>query len=506
MSTFQLTPKQEVAAYKLHKAKSGAVWWRVGTGKTRIGFKLFATIANLTSTACRFLVVCRREAFGDWIDEMEKVGLDWDTRILEQAGDFVGFLSHLDKSEVSFISHGKLQSLQNWLVPNAIHYNGVILDEGFLYKNPHSDHCKIANHIAINAVFCWILSGSIMTAKNLEDVFGQLYAINQHHVLARTLTEFRSKFMIKFHIKMGERDVPKLVMRKGSTKQIAKLIAPISSIYFPKNSEREIYEEVVSIPPSEEQLKAFLQLQSEFSLDLKGGGYMELKNTPSMITKCQQISDGWLKSDRMFFKATPSLITKCQQITDGLMDSKKENVIFYPNQKVVWLMSKIDELISCGERVVIWCAFRNSVHYLLQQLQKQLPHLSKNCYSLLGGEKFDVANWKRNGLIMIGTEASGSSVNHFDQCAYAIYYSMDAKWLSLQQSQGRTDRKSSKHNKCFYYYLQTKGSLDRMVYRMAKTSQHREAELIKQGELQSWHSKTLELLRSVPKGTSKLIA
>jgi hypothetical protein len=106
---------------------------------------------------------------------------------------------------------------------------------------------------------------------------------------------------------------------------------------------------------------------------------------------------------------------------------------------------------------------------------------------MLGGQDFDLERWRSGSVsVCLATEASGSSVNHFDQTAYAIYFSANYKWLDMQQSRGRTDRKSSRHSDVFYKYLQVEGSMDSHVYRSALASGEREARLIMQSGLKDW--------------------
>lgn len=103
---------------------------------------------------------------------------------------------------------------------------------------------------------------------------------------------------------------------------------------------------------------------------------------------------------------------------------------------------------------------------------------------MVGGRKFDHEGWHRDGQVAIATEDCGVSFNHFKDCALAIYYSMTFKWLSLQQSKGRTDRKDSKHSTCKYLFLQTRGSMDAHIYNVVNKSRSSEQELI--NNLKGW--------------------
>lgn len=457
----ELTNRQRKAVHSFLRKKGGACWWRVGTGKTRITFAWFALVAKLhyksfPSVLPRFMVVCRREAFNDWHEEMVKLGLKWRVREVECDDDLYEIKTA--KPLVYLISHGMLAKLKESLLDSGSMIQAIAFDEGFLYKNATTQHCKAAHRISKAVGQAVILSGSVITAKNLEDVFGQLYAINKHQIFARTLTDFRSKFMFEFAIN-PERlpNAIKQVAKAGSLKRISTQIGAVANLYFPDNSQRRIVSDVRRIPATDAQSTHFKSLKEFLEIQIEEKGLMYLKNTPSAIIKCQQISDGFVRWG--------------------------EETIAVPSAKMKYLLGQIAELLSCGEKVVIWCAFQHSVTLILQALQKSMR--SVRSYGMHGSLPFDAIGWKRNGQVAVATAASGSSVNHFRDCGYAIYYSHSFRWLDMQQSMGRTDRHDSPHQTCYYYYLQTIGSLDSFVYQTVFSSKRLEKNFIADAVL-SW--------------------
>lgn len=445
-----LTRRQKKAASKLFRNNGGAIWHRVGQGKTRIAYKWFAMIAKVKSV---FLVVCRREAFVDWAEEAQKCGLPW------TVVDFEKDLHSSANIKVWLVSHGMLSSLLPYILEYEHVIEAVVYDEGFLYKNPQTLHCKAANNLSVAIGKAAILSGSIMTAKNLEDVYGQLFAIDKQEKVSRTLTDFRSKFMVRYQIGSDNPNAVRFYGKRGAVKIVGRRIKPVVSTYFPSDEKRRIIEDIHPIDATSQQLALIQKLKEEYFISLKGKD-LELRNAPSVITKCQQISDGWVKMHD-------------EKSDEGQIIAPGE-IITVPSGKLRYLVSKVCELLECGEKVVIWCAFKHSVDLILQSLQT----LGIKVYGWYGGKKFDVAGWRRNGQVAVATEASGSSVNHFSNCAYAIYYSMDYSWRNLVQSKGRTNRYDSNHNRCYYYFFQTRGSLDGFVYRTALSSGDKEKELI----------------------------
>ncbi len=432
----------QLKAYtKLIHQGGGVVWHKVGEGKTRIALSWFAHIAKSTHKGNNyFVVVCRREAFRDWQREAEILKLTW------RVCDFEVFAGKAHKyPTVLLVSHGVLHKLQNEIAEWGVSISAVVLDEGYKFKNPNSKLCEAANAITEGRPAA-ILSGSIMTAQNVEDIWGQLKAINRHHVLASTLTQFRSRYMVKY--KIGE--AFKYSNRKGGYARITRIIRPFTSTHFPASKRKQV-NKVIEVEATRSQKRMFARLRREYSLDHKGIT-REAKNAPSLIALISGISDG-------FF-------------TNNL------STVSVPTRKLRRLRGVVLPKIARGERVVVWCAFRRTVDAILQYLQPL------RCYAMVGGRKFDYEGWQRDGQVAVATEDCGVSFNHFKDCKTAIYYSMSFKWLSLQQSKGRTDRKDSAHDTCRYLFLQTRGSMDSHVYNVVQRSSGAEQELI--NNLKGW--------------------
>lgn len=467
----KLTVRQKKAVRKLHSSEGGAAWWRVGTGKTRIAYAFFATIAKESDAGSHhFLVVCRRAAFLDWEEETEKLGLPWRVRVIESEADLHGFYKNNGRTTIHLISHGKLYAMRDHITDFATAFEGVAYDEGFLYKNSQSARCKAANKISQMIGPAIILSGSIMTARNLEDVFGQLYAVNQHHSLGRTLTEFRSRFIFDLAIgKMGT--AHKSVAKRGAASEVSRLIGDRISVYFPDRGNREVFQSVRHVQPTKRQRVLLDNLRRDYLTEFRGQS-LEIRNAANLVTKCQQISDGFLK-----FAPVKDLKGKIIE---------KGKIVRLHSSKTDRLVDDVAALISQGEQVVVWCAFQESCHIVLQALQKAFPKSKDRFYIMHGSHAFDATGWRRNGLVAISTVGSGSSINHFAQVQNGIYYSHDYHWLHMQQSKGRHDRHDSKHEEIYYSFLQTYGSLDDVVHRAVHASGRKEAELITLAGIRQW--------------------
>ena len=449
---FDLYTEQQRAHDRLVKSRGGMLFWRVGTGKTRTALSIFATLQQELKWAlpCVCLVVCRRQAFDDWRKEIRNVGLDW--MIYENSmlgGTPVEFLIN---PCFLFLSEGMLAK-EVATLQNDRRIKMVLLDEGFLYKNPKSAKGKAANKVT-KLKKSVLLSGSIMTAKDLRDIYGIATAVNKHRALASSRTKFTEEFL---HTDVSS-PFPSFYPKPGSYKAVMDKLSFCTDVYYPPDNERKITEEVITVQPTVQQRRAFKELKDSY-------GSKELN---------------------LQFDSALTLMLKAQQIANGWVEDQDGNIRVFDSAKIIACCDKIEELVNAGEHCIVWCAFR----YDIEVLSKELNKRKIATLQMKGGEKFDHETWldeNKNIRCTLATEASGSSVNHFKDTPYALYFSTNFKWLDLQQSMGRTNRgRGSIHAECFYYFFQVEKSLDAYILHAARTSGAKEKTVLKFGEVTDW--------------------
>lgn len=446
--------EQQKAHDDLVKSRGGLLFWKVGTGKTRVGLEVFATLQQVYKwpNPCICLFVCKPKCFYDIRQETVKIGFD--CVVLENDYDEIPekvWSEMLLRPTILLVSHAMLEKRLAYFDSNKF-IKMVIFDDGYLFKNPKAGKTKAANKLTISRR-ALLMSGSVMTQQDLTDIWGQAYAVNQHRRLAKSLTNFNSEY---FNMKMidreGSRQFPMWSPKKGSYERIVTNLGEAASFYFPKNSDRKIHHQIIEVEASDEQTKMFEELREWFSLKTDG---IQLDYALQVSNKLQQISNGWIETGT-------------------------RNIRLLQNNKLAKLAELVDTILAGSERCIIWCAFREDVKVVA-------AHLKVATLQMSGDTKFDLEAWQSGKFsVVIATEASGVGFNHFEQVPYAIYFSMGWKWLDLQQSRGRNDRTASLHEEVFYYYLQTRGGLDKKIYNCASQSEQRELTLIKLGEVREW--------------------
>src|SRR4029077_1888353 len=142
-----------------------------------------------------------------------------------------------------------------------------------------------------------------------------------------------------------------------------------------------------------------------------------------------------------------ALLTKLQQISDGFLHDSAGNYLSIPSNKLRKLIHHCSELFDGGERVLVWFAFKRSII-------EASSVSSFETVALSGDDRFDYGKWHSGGArVCYATVGSGSSLNDFKDTRYSIIYSSSYSHRAMQQARGRTNRKSSSHSVCYYYYF-----------------------------------------------------
>lgn len=455
--------EQRQACERLLKSRGGIVWWKPGAGKTRVAIKWFDEMRTIYRN--EFPAVCavvlKRSAFVDFRKELAK--LDYDCVVLEDDLDDIPQatqIAMLQKPTLLLVSAGMVaKSVPSLLVDRRVKY--AIIDELYMYKNPETIRSKAIYKLTLNRKSIG-LSGSIMTKGNIEDVYGQLKAVNKHRYIAGCMTEFRDKFLhMKIKETKGGKKYPWRFPKSGAYRNIMGLCGDCTHVYNPPKGSRKIQMQILYVPATLPQLRAFADLKKWMEVELADGRIIEYNNKLEVAMRIQQIAAGRIEAEG-------NVISR--------IETNKFDVLY----------DKLEEIITAGERAIVWCAFRRDVQDICDYLTKK----KVATLQFVGGEPFNSKMWDSGEVpVVVATEGMGVSVNHFEQVPYAFYFSQNYNWLDLQQSMARTDRFASRHPTAFYYFLQVEGSLDSYIYHNVNAARDWEDRLVNIGEsITRWQS------------------
>lgn len=409
-------------------------WHKQGTGKTRL-----ALFAFENSNFDDLIVVCRRISFDDWIEEIEKCGLDF----LVYTNDYTPkSCKRLPKSRwtremlkpkrVLLVSGGSLHKLPQHFPKGEM----LCVDELYLFSNPRAKRSKQLQRVSLFCSARLGLSGTLMPSQDNTTIYGQMMALQGEKVLARTLTDFRSKYQQQCQGRFGK----EYLNKKGSEDEIKAVLHNHCSVYFPPTPPARI--QILAVAKTPKQASQIKELKKSYELN-----GCEYKYALQLVNVINGISNGWFIDQMGLFHSLPA-------------------------SKIDKVHALVDDLVSGGERVVIWCAYHSDIQRI--ELDIKFPFLK-----FTASNPWDRAAWETGvPKVVLATEANGASVNHFRDVKYAIYFSLNFKLLDLQQSMMRHERKDSKHGGAYYYFLQTKGTLDARTYSLVNESDKKEKQLI----------------------------
>lgn len=403
------------------------LWWKMGTGKTRMALAAF-----WESQYTELIVITRRIAFGDWIDEVEKCGFKF--RIFQNDFQWSNLvkLHATAKKTILLLSAGDLKNRPD----NYPKGQMMVVDELYLFSNPKSKRSRMLQQMSIFCGFRMGLSGTIMPARNNMAIFGQMLALNANHPLAKNTTEFQTRFQTK----AKGRFCIEYVNKPGADDEITKILAPRVDIYFPVG--RPTRTQIVKVDKTPEQNRAVKKLKELYEWDNRTYDY-----ALQVVHAVNGISNGWWID------------------SDSILSS-------YKSTKIDRLFALLDDIVASGESVVVWCAYHNDISRISEELKHPWIEFTARV-------PFHLEKWKEGKTkIVLATEAMGTSVNHFKHTKYAIYFSINYKLLDLEQSKGRHERKGSAHDGAHYYFLQTRGTIDARTYQLVTESKMSEEDLI----------------------------
>jgi hypothetical protein len=445
----ELDEVQRDALDVITQAHGGIVWMNVGDGKTRVALYGVATLQREGQPVV--VVVARPASFYDWEQEVATLQLPFTVRRIED----VPMNAVFTKPTILLVSSGMITNgvVQDML--RTLHlsrqWGCFVIDEGWLYKNPQSERSKAVRKWSELGHATILLSGSVMTAKDITDIYGQVAAAGRAKALGRTLTKFRETYMTGINDFGRYSWYPK----PGAYRDMMQAIAQFTAIHMPDVRNRQLVERIIKCPLTEQQHAMLKELKETAALE----GKFELKNMANIVQKAQQISSGWL------------------YLGENLVEE-------FDSPKVNRTLALADEILKEPDaRVVIWCAYRHDIERL-----RELMETLCNVAILQGGEAFDHELWQhKDTRICLATEASGSSFNHFAQVPYGIYFSQNYRWLDLQQSQGRHTRRSSLHEKAHFFFMHSeKPALDAQVHYVVKSAVSSEQSFLRQMDLKRW--------------------
>ncbi|HDZ77100.1 MAG TPA: DEAD/DEAH box helicase [Candidatus Omnitrophica bacterium] len=155
-------------------------------------------------------------------------------------------------------------------------------------------------------------------------------------------------------------------------------------------------------------------------------------------------------------------IMKLRQITSGFVISTQGATVLISDAKIKVLKELLEEIPE-DKQVIIWCNF----HFEIERLKDEFKDDARTLYGAMpqkAKQQAIVDFQAKKYRILLAHPLSGGIGLNLQQCSYIIWYSLSYSSEQHSQANDRIYRKGQE-NKCTYFYLITKDSIDELIYK-----------------------------------------
>lgn len=426
-----------------------ALMMEVGCGKTLTSIAIVGEMYR-RFLIHRLLVVCPLSVMGVWDEEFKKFAdFPYSMKLLigssskkscalkEIQGD------GLQAAVINYESMWRLEKEISKWKPDMI-----IADEGHKIKTPGAAVSKAMHRLGVKTNYKLLLTGTLITNKEL-DVFSQYKFLNSD-IYGKSFYLFRNRY---FDMTGYGQYTPVL---KESMKQ--ELTEKLHSIAY-----RVTKKECLDLPDTvnivryvnlePEAFKTYLEIAKDSFAELSDGEVM----AANVLTKClrlSQVTGGFLKADE-------------KELYSQISSAK-------PNA----LSDIIDDVLESGKKLVVIARFIPEINAICKMLE------NKNIlYSLVKGgvsdrtsqiEKFQTDPETK---VFVGQIAAAGLGITLTAASTMVFYSLDHSVSNFEQAKARIHR-VGQTQKCTYFYLTAKGTVDETTLESLKNMKAVARELI----------------------------
>ena len=302
-----------------------------GLGKTAIVLHAFKILKQKRKVSKILVVSKLRIIFGVWPVEVKKWGLSFSVGMLHGPKKEIVLR---EKHDIYLINYEGLF----WLFKQDKYLNMfdmLIIDESSKMKNTSTKRFKLIKKYLSNFKRRIILTGS-PAPNSLEDIFGQIYILDQGKTLGKYITKFRTDYFMPYgYMGYQWKIIP------GQEKVIYEKIKPLVLRYGHDTVDLPpLHKVIISVTLDKKSMQKYRAMEKEFIIELQNGENILAINAASASSKMRQITGGHIYNE-----------------------SKK--VYFIHDEKIEYLAELIDELQ--GSPVLIAYEFNHELNSLLKK-------------------------------------------------------------------------------------------------------------------------------------------
>jgi SNF2 family DNA or RNA helicase len=430
------------------------------TGKTRTALAYLHEVA-----AKRILVICPVTVASVWEEEIVTTPIGQKATILVLDNNLsvskraarIKALSKTDGPTLIIVNH---EAWWREALRNAIgrwEPDAIVVDEAQRIKNRGAKQSRFLHLLADHDYVRYklALTGTPIT-KGLENVYS-IYRFIDKTIFGDNWYKFSNRYLT-----MGGFEGKEIVSYQN-TDEAEELIA--------QTSYRITREECFDLPPRQD-IVVPVPLQPKTIatyLTMLKGYISQIEGTDEAGNQVRGVA---------LARIVLTAILRLQQITSGHITLEDDTVATVGDEKEEACCSLVADIVSSGEKVVIFCRFRPEV----PRLAKALKVLGIDTQLLLGGMSPDERNsvivrgkWIPKAPVLISQIKAGSLGISMSAASSAIFYSVGFSLDEFKQAKDRLHGADQLASKVGYYHLLAtldgKDTVDHKVYRTLQADQ-----------------------------------
>lgn len=425
--SFTPYPHQVEGIKILTEKPAVGLFWGLGTGKTITSLTAVNDLLyDLMEPGPCLVIAPKMVALSTWSKEAEKWPHLSHLRVIALSGTAQQRRTALaTPADVYVIG----RDLVCWLVEevgNKWPFKIVILDELTSFKNPQAKRWKALRRVRgrINRVIG--LTGT-PRPNSVQDLWAQLYLLDQGERLGRTLTAFRQRYLLPD--KRNGNIVYSYVPREGAEKEIYERIGDIC--YSLRKEDvlslpGQVYENVELTPPPA-LLKKYKQFEREKVLEcLDGNGDIIAGTEAALLGKLTQFAGGSIYD----------MDGQAHHIHDVKLDA-------------------LEELVeqAGGDPILVLYGYKHEA----ERIKTRIP-----CRTLETSADIDAWNRKEIPVALAHPASVAFGVNLQEGGHLTVWYTPTFSLELWEQANQRMNRPGQKHV-CIVYTLVMKGTVDEKI-------------------------------------------
>jgi len=455
---------QEIGAKWLEDKKSAALFWTMGTGKTRTVIYAARRIYEQRKID-RVLVLCPAAVQISWRSELAKIAasesfdynlLRYDSSELRFKCEYVGGHVNGNRQHLPFavVSYAMLQqprhvkTVSKWAASGK---TALICDESSFLKNRTAAQMKGSYEVASSCDFRWLLSGTPVSNSPLDlwaqaEVMEPARSAGPNKGFANWYA-FRAEFVTLVSRKMGQIRFQEVVGYKNLdklTKRWEKFVSRVEKKDCLDLPEKVFIEREVAL--NKETWRIYQEMKKKALAQFPDG---EIKVEPNAAVRLMRL--GQITSGHYGGMETPVITVdeKKSTITHAI-----ECLSDISSEKIDWLLEQITEGELSG-RVIVWCRWRRERERLALMLKEKGHPYSEICGDQTAKQRdeaimqFETAAMANIPFALLAQPHAGGFGLNLQAASTAVFLSNDYSWATRMQAEDRIHR-SGQTQKCVY--------------------------------------------------------